>query len=76
MFVIKEIKKLDNVKNVYESVSWELELPEETVEINSLEDYVDQSYECCDMIGVDYAHLKGFRGEGQVMAIIDTEFDV
>ncbi len=70
---IENIKKLDNVKNVYISETIYPEEPE-VMSIEQTEQYHLDS--CCTMMGVDYMHENGYSGEGQVIAVIDSELKV
>ena len=42
----------------------------------SVEDVQAAVDNCCRMMGIDAAHEAGYRGEGTVIAVIDSEFDV
>ncbi len=67
---IEKIKALPNVKNVYTAGSHEY--------IEPLQDEGESavSDNCCEMINVPYMHEKGYKGQGQAIAVIDSELDV
>lgn len=70
---IDKIKALPNVENVYISGTHKYIEP---VEDNS--DNADSSLSdnCCKMINVPYMHELGYKGQGQAIAVIDSELDV
>ncbi len=78
---IEKIKALPNVKDVHISQTHKLIKPAEPIEDTTIELFTDSSeksaYEnCCEMINVPYMHSLGYDGQGQAIAIIDTELDV
>lgn len=72
---IEKIKALPNVENVYisETHDYISDPIEDDISLMA-EDLVTDS--CCDMMNVPYMHENGISGEGQVIAIIDTELDI
>ena len=67
---IESIKALDGVKNVYISRSHKVNAPDE----ERLEDTIHTDYSCV-ITHIDKLHEQGYRGEGMVIAVVDTEFD-
>ncbi len=67
---IEKIKSLPDVENVY--ISQEYELYEGT-DAESGGMYLDSG---CEMMNTDYMHDNGITGEGMVIAVIDSGFDV
>ena len=68
---IEKIKSLENVKNVYIAGSHQYIEPLGNGDIESA------SYDnCCKMINVPYMHENGYKGQGQAIAVIDSELDV
>ncbi|MCH5212034.1 MAG: S8 family serine peptidase [Oscillospiraceae bacterium] len=84
---IDKIKALPNVENVYISQTYkriEPVEPEENTEIQLFSDEdilpVTESTSgvenCCEMMNVQYMHELGYKGQGQVIVVIDSELDV
>lgn len=67
---IEKIKALSDVENVY--ISQEYELYEDT-NAESGDMYLDSG---CEMMKTDYMHDNGITGQGMVIAVIDSGFDV
>lgn len=62
---IENIKKLDDVKNVYEARTYKL--PDDKI--------TPQDKYSSGMIGADLANSTGFTGKGSVVAVLDTGLD-
>lgn len=75
---IEKIKALPNVKNVYIAGTHKYIEPIENDETASLFDDTEASSSdnCCQMINVPYMHELGYKGQGQAIAVIDSELDV
>lgn len=66
---IEKIKSLPNVKEVYRTGNYTF------TETSEAEDAAP-AISCCEAMGVSYMHNNGYGGEGQAVAIIDSELDV
>lgn len=67
---IEKIKALPDVENVYISRNYELR---ENTDTESGGMYLDSG---CEMMKTDYMHDNGITGQGAVIAVIDSGFDV
>lgn len=76
---IDKIKTLPNVENVYIAGTHKYIEPIENDEITAFSDDTEDtsaSDNCCQMINVPYMHENGYKGQGQAIAVIDSELDV
>lgn len=76
---IDRIKALPNVENVYIAGKHKYIKPiedDETVTLSDDTEDVSPSDNCCKMINVPYMHEMGYKGQGQAIAVIDSELDV
>lgn len=77
---IDKIKNLPNVKRVYIAGTHKYIKPIEKSEIQTFsdEDSTENSMSdnCCKMMNVPYMHEMGYKGQGQAIAVIDSELDV
>ena len=71
---VDKIRSLPGVKNVY--VSGSVEINDHETAALSEDDIAAAARSCCEFIGADHAHENGLSGEGRVIAIIDSAFDV
>ena len=67
--LVDEIRALPAVKAVYPVHRYPAQPPATTTRAS-------QTKQCCQAIGVDTLHQQNIRGEGQVVAVIDTELDI
>ncbi len=76
---IERIKALPNVEKVYVAGKHRYIKPIENDEISLASDddtTASMSDSCCQMINVPYMHEMGYKGQGQAIAVIDSELDV
>lgn len=84
---IEKIEALPNVENVYISKTHKRIEPVPQEDDSEIELLADENVSvttentssvdhCCEMINVPYMHELGYKGQGQAIAIIDTELDV
>ncbi len=68
---IDTVKNISGVKDVYISNKIKIDDP-----VEGEADNANNVCECCEAIGASYMHKNGYSGQGQVVAVIDTELDV
>lgn len=75
---IDKIKNIPNVENVYVAGSHRYIEPAEEEDISPFSDDGEESLfdNCCQMMNVPYMHELGYKGQGQAIAVIDSELDV